>query len=162
MLTKLFSICLLLNGTSAFLPFQNNQLGRNRIISSSHFSTVNTVIKEKDLLIKSLEDLNIKVLDTPQIIKDYDGREVQSHITIEQNNGQNIGFISNGKTYELVADLQFWDQTVPVEVFLERITQRYSLNCVLESAEEKGFNTEYLKVNQDTGTIEIELSRYDY
>lgn len=162
MLTKLFSICLLLNGTFAFLPFQNNKLGRNQIISSSHFSTVNTVIKEKDLLIKSLEDLNIKVLDTPQIIKDYDGRKVQSHITIEQNNGQNIGFISNGKTYELVADLQFWDQTVPVEVFLERITQRYSLNCVLESAEEKGFNTEYLKVNQDTGTIEIELSRYDY
>ena len=162
MLIKLFSIFLLLNGTFAFLPFQNKQLGRNRIISSSHFTTVNTVIKEKDLLIKSLEDLNIKVLDTPQIIKDYDGRKVQSHITIEQDNGQNIGFISNGKTYELVADLQFWDQSVPVEVFLERITQKYSLNCVLESADEKGFNIEYLKVNQDTGTIEIELSRYDY
>ena len=158
---KFLVIFFLLNVSFAFLPF-NNRIVRNRVISSSHFSTVNTMIKEKELLIKSLNDNNVKVLDTPQVIKGYDGAEVQSDITIEQNNGKNIGFVFNGETFELIADLQFWDQNVPVELFLEKITQRYSLHSVLKSAKEGGYNTDFLKVNKDTGTIEIEISRYDY
>ena len=67
--------------------------------------------------------------------------------------------MNNGQTYELVADLQFWQQSVPVEVFLERLTQRYSLNTILDHAEEKGFNTSQLKLNQDQ-SIEITLDQY--
>ena len=41
----------------------------------------------------------------------------------------------------MVADLQFWGQTTPVESFLEKLTQRYSVNAVLESAAFGGFAT---------------------
>jgi len=59
----------------------------------------------------------------------------------------------------LVADLGFWQQGVPVDVFLERLTQRYSLNTILNHAEEKGFNTSQLKLNNDQ-SIEITLDQY--
>ena len=47
-----------------------------------------------------------------------------------------------------------------MESFLEKVTQRYSVNAVLESAAEGGFSTNSFVTNQETGTVEIELSRY--
>ena len=49
---------------------------------------------------------------------------------------------------------------MPVETFLEKVTQRYSVNAVLESAAEGGFSTDSFVTNLQTGTVEIELSRY--
>ena len=74
--------------------------------------------------------------------------------------GQTTSFRFNGQAYERVADLQFWGQSVPVETFLEKVTQRYSVNAVLESAAEGGFSTDSFVTNPQTGTVEIELSRY--
>jgi hypothetical protein len=41
---------------------------------------------------------------------------------IKQDNGYDFGFVNNGSTYELVADIAFWQQGVPVEVFIEKLT----------------------------------------
>lgn len=71
-----------------------------------------------------------------------------------------IGFRYNGQAYEMVADLDFWGQNVPVDAFLEKLTQRYSVNAVLDSAAAGGFSTDQFVENKQTGTIEIELSRY--
>ena len=128
----------------------------------SHFSTVQTQLKNKDLLVKSLKDVNVNVIvaDKTMPVRGYQGETVQAELAIQQENGQDIGFRFNGQTYEMVADLQFWGQTVPVETFLEKVTQRYSVNAVLESAQEGGFSTDSFVTNSQTGTVEIELSRY--
>lgn len=43
---------------------------------------------------------------------------------------------------------------------MEKLTQRYSVNAVLESAAEGGFTTDQYVENKQTNTIEIELYRY--
>ena len=162
MFLKLLSILFLLKESYAFLPSNNRFIGRNQIISASHFSTIYTELKEKDILVKSLKDMNLNVFEESQVILGDNQEEVKPDIIVKQNNGEKIGFTFNGENYEFIADLQYWDQKVPVEVFLERLNQRYSVNSVLETASESGFCTNYLKVDPLTGTVEIELSRYDY
>jgi hypothetical protein len=162
MFLKLLSILFLLKESYAFFLSNNRFIGRNQIISASHFSTIYTELKEKDILIKSLKDMNLNVFEESKVIVGHIGEEINPDIIIKQNNGENIGFSFNGKNYEFIADLQYWDQKVPVEVFLERLNQRYSVNSVLVTASESGFCTDYLKVDPLSGTVEIELSRYDY
>ena len=145
----------------SFAP-SNRAFTRRSGITMSHFSTVQTQLKNKDLLVKSLKDVNANVIVAEETmpVRGYQGETVQAELAIQQENGQDIGFRFNGQTYEMVADLQFWGQTVPVETFLEKVTQRYSVNAVLESAQEGGFSTDSFVTNSQTGTVEIELSRY--
>lgn len=80
-----------------------------------------------------------------------------AEIIVEQSNGYDIGFKRNAdKEFELVSDLEFWQQKVPVDAYMERLAQRYATNKVLSLAEEKGM-TVTEEVNE-RGTIRIKLS----
>lgn len=48
---------------------------------------------------------------------------------------------------------------MPVEVFLERLTQKYSLNTILDHAEEKGFDVNKLHTNIDQ-SVEVTLEQW--
>ena len=39
---------------------------------------------------------------------------------------------------EFVTDLDLWRQSIPVERFLSKLTQRYALRSVLEASRQKG------------------------
>lgn len=151
----------LISTSAAFAPLAPSIL-RKAVVSNSHFSTIATQLKDKGLLISALNDngVDVKVAETTQAVRGYQGSTVQAELVIPQSNGQDIGFSFNGETYEMVADLQYWGQTSPVEVFLEKLAQRYSVNAVLESAEQGGFTQDLFVENKQTGTVEIELSRY--
>jgi hypothetical protein len=157
----LLALAALLAPAAAFAP-ANRAFTRRSGITMSHFSTVQTQLKDKDLLVKALRDVDIPVIvaEDTMAVRGYQGETVQAELAIQQDNGQDSGFRFNGQAYEMVADLQFWGQSVPVETFLEKVTQRYSVNAVLESAAEGGFSTDSFVTNPQTGTVEIELSRY--
>ena len=59
----------------------------------------------------------------------------------------------------MVADVQFWKQSTPIELFLERLTQRYSVNTVLNEAEVEGFVVNKQFMTQ-TGDVKVILERY--
>ena len=60
----------------------------------------------------------------------------------------------------MVTDLQFWNQTITPDLFMERIIKQYTINSILESCEELGFYTEHIKTNLNTGFTEIIVSKY--
>ena len=64
------------------------------------------------------------------------------------------------KSYELVADLDLWKQSIPVERFLSQLTQRYAFNTVLETTAQEGFQIAEQKKNID-GSIELVVTRWD-
>ena len=81
-------------------------------------------------------------------------------MVIKQNNNYDIGFTWNGFEYQLVADLQFWQQPWSVESFLDRVSQRYAYNSIIQATEKQGFET-VEEVNQDNGTIRLTLQRWN-
>ena len=160
---KIFITLFLLPNSHAFYFNKPIYFNRNQLLKS-HFSSVSTQLKDKDLLIQSLYDINenFNILDEPTMVRGYNNVEVLADVVIRQETGIDIGFTLNGDVYEMVTDLQFWNQSVPVEVFLERLAMKYSYNSIISSCKEEGYVTNYIKNNQEDGTIEIEISRYDF
>ena len=78
------------------------------------------------------------------------------------DNGGDFGFRWNDQTgaYELVTDLDLWKQTIPIERFLSKLTQRYALNTVLKASVTEGFQVAEQQVKQD-GSIELVVTRWD-
>lgn len=132
-------LLLFINGINSFI-FNKNNCRRN-IILQSHFSIIPTEFNDKKLLIQSLLDINpyLKIDNGPDLILNYNGSEVIADIIIRQKNGMDIGFCLKGNSYHIVADLQFWQQSLPPDVFIKRLKQKYSINSILEDLDDEGY-----------------------
>jgi hypothetical protein len=99
----------------------------------SHFSKIQTSLKDLDLLKKSLNDLSIYWEPELNQVRGYKDQTTFANIVIKQDNNYDIGFSWNGFEYQLVADIQFWQQPWSIELFLDRVSQRYAYNSILVS-----------------------------
>ena len=125
----------------------------------SHFTKIKTTLKDLTVLKKSLTDLSVKWETKSQRVKGYKDQTTFANLVIKQNNDYDIGFTWNGFEYQLVADLQFWQQPWSVELFLEKITQRYAYNSIVETTKVQGFET-IEEVNNENGSIKLTLQRW--
>ena len=126
----------------------------------SHFTCIKTKIKERPFLIKALQVLGQEVqenvlLENPD---DHDHNQWQVDVAIHDQ----IGFKWNEQTetYELVAELDAWDLDVPVNRFIEKLTQQYAKATLLAVAEEEGF-TLAEEHNTVDNTIELVVNRWE-
>jgi hypothetical protein len=157
-------VAVALGGADAFAPPMAS--GRSVTALNSHFTTVQTKLMNKEHLLKALVDMGLPIHSSPnngeQVpVNGYKGETATADIAISQRNGHDIGFRYNGETYELVSDLQFWDQTVPVAFFLDKVHQSYSVNTILATSASDGFTTDNLVKNTVDGSVTIQLSRYN-
>ncbi len=125
----------------------------------SHFSQIKTQIRDLTSLQSALTDLGVEWKAGPQEVRGYRGQTRTAEIVIEQDNGYDIGFTRNDQAYELVADLQYWQQPLSVEGFLKRVTQQYAYHTVLKETERQGFQLTEQQQNQD-GSIRLVLQRW--
>lgn len=126
----------------------------------SHFSKIKTTLKDLTLLKKSLNDLGVEWDQNVHTIKGYKTQECFANLVIKQNNSYDIGFTWNGSEYQLVADLQFWQQPWSIELFLDKVTQRYAYNSILKATELQGFQP-MEEVTQENGIIRLTLQRWN-
>ena len=124
----------------------------------SHFSTIKTKIKHKPQLIEALELLQYDVQENKELINplDHQHEKVKVDISI----GDDIGFRlnSNGE-YELVADIQTWNQPIPPERLVEKVTQQYARMTVHNTVKEMGFQVEE-EWEMDDNSIELTVTRW--
>lgn len=164
MLRTVASLAALL-GVSAFqAPVASRATSRTSSPSMSHFSCVKTELRNKKALVQSLEDLGMEVTVAveggKQQINGYQGQTQQAELKISQQNGHDIGFSYNGNSYELVSDLQFWQQNVSVDRFIEKLSVQYAVNSIKEVSNNGGFSLQQ-QVNEQDGTIAMTLSRWN-
>ena len=107
----------------------------------SHFSTVKTELRQLEPLVQALKDLGYSPDQGERPVRGYRGQTVTADLAVAMDNGGDLGFRWNDQTgaYELVTDLDLWKQTIPVERFLSKLTQRYALNTVLKASGSEGF-----------------------
>ena len=141
------------------VSFKHENLNPTIINLMSHFSTIKTRFKCKSTLLKSLQVL---------------GHETEENVLLENPQGHDhkrwnvcvalndeVGFKLNKNTgeYELVAELDTWDFDVPVQRFIDRLTQQYAEQMILSKIEEQGFQIQERKVDT-TGTVELSVGRW--
>jgi GTP cyclohydrolase II len=125
----------------------------------SHFTKIATKLYDRTILEKSLSDLNIEWEVGVTKIRGYNNQEHSAEIVVRQENNNDLGFKWNGKEYELVADLMFWDQKYSVNKFLNQINQRYAFNLITKVSEEQSF--QYVGAeNQNDGSIKLLLRKF--
>ena len=125
----------------------------------SHFSQIKTQIRDLSSLQAALTDLGVSWKSGPQPVRGYQGQTQTAEIVIEQENGYDIGFSQNDQAYELIADLQYWQQPLTVQGFLNQVTQRYAYHTVMQETTNQGFQLTEQQQNQD-GSIRLVLQRW--
>jgi hypothetical protein len=125
----------------------------------SHFTKIQTKLYNLDVLKKTLSSLNLDWYENGCDASRYKGQTKEAEIVIKQSNKTDISFKWNGKEYELVADLMFWDQPYSVDKFLNQVNQRYAYQTIVEVHNEGNFNFTQAK-NERTDTIHLQLTRY--
>lgn len=128
----------------------------------SHFSQIKTKIRNLDSLKLALNDLGTDWKAGPCDVRGYQGQTQAADVVIAQNNGYDIGFRRNPETsdYELVADLQYWQQPLTVEGFLRQVTQRYAYNTVVAETSRQGFQLAEEQVRED-GSVRLVVQRWN-
>ena len=125
----------------------------------SHFSQIKTQIRNLESLEDALSDLGIDWKPGPGEVRGYRGQTHAAEVTIEQQNGYDIGFRWNGQEYELVADLQYWQQNLSVDGFVREVTQRYAYQTVVKETTKVGFQVAEQQQQKD-GSIRLVVQRW--
>ena len=75
--------------------------------------------------------------------------------------GSDVGFRMNPMTgeYELVADLETWNQPIPVERFLDKVNQQYARVTIHDQVKKMGFQVEE-EWEMDDNSIELTVTRW--
>jgi hypothetical protein len=126
----------------------------------SHFSNIKTKIRNIESLTAALTDLGIDWKTGSQPVRGYKGDSRTAAVTIAQENGYDIGFSRNeDNEYELIADLQFWQQNWSVDRFISQVTQRYAYHTVVTAATKQGFQVAE-EVDRQDGSIKLVVQRW--
>ena len=128
----------------------------------SHFSTIRTKLRNKPQLQEALEILQYDVKQDQEL--KVSGSHGIRHETVEAELaiGTDIGFRMNPMTgeYELVADLETWNQPIPVERFMDKVNQQYARMTVHNTVKEMGFQVEE-EWEMEDNSIELTVTRSD-
>ncbi len=103
----------------------------------SHFSTIQTQIKDRPALLEALNLLGHTVQEDVKLENPLDHTHKQWQVDVAV--GDDIGFRLNKEgVYELVTDLQTWKQPIPPERFVDKLTQQYARMVIYQSVKEMG------------------------
>ena len=127
----------------------------------SHFSTIKTKLRNKPQLQEALEILQYDVKQDQEL--KVTGSHGIGHETVDAELaiGTDIGFRMNPMSgeYELVADLETWNQPIPVERFMDKVNQQYARMTVHNTVKEMGFQVEE-EWEMEDNTIELTVTRW--
>ena len=127
----------------------------------SHFSAIKTKLRNKPQLQEALEILQYDVKEYQEL--KVTGAHGIGHETVEAELaiGTDIGFRLNEITgvYELVADLETWNQPISVERFIDKVTQQYARMTVHNVVQDMGFQVDE-EWEMEDNSIELTVTRW--
>ena len=124
----------------------------------SHFTHIKTCFQNLFYLEKALSKLNV----TYEKQKKVSGgsKSYNTNLVISQLNKYDIEFIWNGQEYELVVDMSFWKQSLPVKTFIDAISQQYAGEVIIQESQKIGFQPIKYQENSD-GSNTLILERWN-
>ena len=124
----------------------------------SHFTHMKTSFQNLFYLEKALNRLNIPHKQRERTISNSNSYTFD--LIIPQSNEYDLEFCWNGQEYELVIDMSFWEQSYPVENFIDRIAQQYAGEVIIGESQKIGFQPIKYQQNSD-GSNTLVLERWN-
>jgi len=122
----------------------------------SHFSRIQTQIKDKQFLLMALDDLGYQYSEGNLSVRGFGGQKSPAQIVIHLPMSYDIGFVSHGNTFQIVAD---WMGVIGMDrsKFVQQLLQRYAYHAAKSNLEAQGFTM--IEEKQEDGAIRILLRR---
>ena len=127
----------------------------------SHFSRIKTKIKNKPELEEALLLLQYDVKEDQELKVTGSHGIKHETVTADLAIGSDVGFRLNPMTneYELVADLETWNQPISVDRFLDKVNQQYARMTIHNQVKKMGFQVEE-EWEMDDNSIELTVTRW--
>jgi hypothetical protein len=126
----------------------------------SHLTYMKTSFQNLFYLEKALNRLNIIHEEQEKTSITLDSEIYNKNLVISQSNGYSIEFVWNGQEYELTADMSFWEQSCPIESFIDKIAQQYAGEVIIGESQKMGFQAIDYQQNTD-GSNTLVLERWN-
>ncbi len=129
----------------------------------SHFTCIKTKIKERPYLIEALQVLGHEVEENKVLIinnPSHAEEHPEFHAEVAIRNDIGFRWNKNRETYELVAELDTWNLDVPVERFIDKLTQEYAKATLIATTQEEGFTVAEESTKIDN-SIELVVTRWN-
>ena len=124
----------------------------------SHFSTIQTKIKDRPALLEALELLGYNVDQDVKLENPLDLEHKQWQVDVAIDN--DIGFrLNKDGVYELVADIQTWKDPIPPKRFIEKVTQQYARMTIHNTIKDMGFSVQE-EWEMDDNSIELTVTKW--
>lgn len=129
----------------------------------SHFTAVQTKIKDLVALKRALKDLNLQFSEAKQgeqvFVKGYQGQTTEAVMSIHISKSYDIGVkVDDQGNVNFVSD--WWGVETTrgwaEEEFLKKVTRRYSYHKVMQEVEKRGYTLETEEVKEDE-TVQIRV-----
>ena len=128
----------------------------------SHFSTIKTQLKDKDVLLEALELLQYNVKKNQDlVIENPSHAEEHPVMNACVAVAPDIGFCWNEQTqsYDLYSDEQTWSLPTPPNRFVDKVTQQYARMTIHNTMKEEGWQVAE-EWEMDDNSIELTLTRW--
>ena len=120
----------------------------------SHFTTVQTKIRDMVCLREALKDLNYEYTEAEEgvEVKGYHGQTLKANIAIHASKTYDVGVQVTAQGIELVADWWGVETTrgLTEQEFVNQLSQRYAYHKIIKEVKARGFALEEENEEQDT------------
>ncbi len=122
----------------------------------SHFAKVKTRIVDLLCLKRALADLDFQVQEGRVKIRGYLGQKMAVDLKVRTADGQEIGFVKSGDTWEVVAD---WDmvKSTSQAAFVAELTRGYAYQVVKQELGAQDFQV--VEERRQGETVSLTLRR---
>ena len=138
-------------------------MSKNKLLKKmSHFTCIKTKIKERPYLIEALELMGHDVEENKALVinnPSHAEEHAEFHAEVAIRNDIGFRWNKNTETYELVAELDTWDLDVPVNRFIEKLTQQYARMTLYGTVKEEGFEVAE-EWEMTDNSIELTVTRW--
>ena len=128
----------------------------------SHFSTIKTQLKDKDVLLEALNLLQYNVKEKQDLVIENPSH-AEEHPVMNAciAVAPDIGFCWNEQTqsYDLYSDEQTWSLSTPPNRFVDKVTQQYARMTIHNTMKEEGWQVAE-EWEMDDNSIELTLTRW--
>ena len=128
----------------------------------SHFTCIKTKIKDRPYLIEALEWMGHDVQENKALVinnPSHAEEHPEFHAEVAIRNDIGFRWNKNTETYELVAELDTWDLDVPVNRFIDKLTQQYARSTLYNTVKEEGFTVDE-EWEMTDNSIELTVTRW--
>ena len=127
----------------------------------SHFTEVQTVIKDLVILKKVLEQMGYTVHDDHRKIRGYQGNLADAELCIDTKTQYDIGVVKTQNGYALTADWEMLQAKAGIEqaTFVKAVNKNYAYAKVMAEVKKKGYTVVEEKTDQQQ-TVQIRVRKF--